>query len=59
MFGMHHLYYFDWWLLARIESLMPQCEEVVLLQGDDIFLDHLPETERKRATELCRDWCLT
>ena len=28
---------------------------MVSLQGDDIFLDHLPETERKRATELCRD----
>lgn len=41
--------------LPELSRLCPNAKRVVLLQGDDIFLDHLPETERKRATELCRD----
>ena len=41
--------------LSTIRRRIPGARVVVLLQGDDIFLDHLPQSERDRATELCRD----
>lgn len=41
--------------LPEIRKRLPQAKLVVLLQGDDIFLDHLPDDARKTAIELCSD----
>ena len=40
--------------LPEISELLPQSRRIVLLQGDDIFLDHLPQAERIQVLELCR-----
>ncbi len=40
--------------LPELSELLPGAKRVVLLQGDDIFLDHLPEAERGKAVALCR-----
>ncbi len=36
-----------------IRERLPNTKILVILQGDDIFLDHLPEAERARAIALC------
>ena len=41
--------------LPQIRGALPNCKVIVLLQGDDIFLDHLPEKFRDEAIKLCRD----
>lgn len=41
--------------LPAIRQRLPHAKLVVLLQGDDIFLDHLPEARRREAIELCRE----
>lgn len=40
--------------LPELSRALPQAKRVVLLQGDDIFLDHLPSAERDVAVQLCR-----
>ena len=40
--------------LPELSRALPQAKRVVLLQGDDIFLDHLPSAEREVAVQLCR-----
>jgi len=40
--------------LPELSRLIPNAQRVVLLQGDDIFLDHLPQAEREMALQLCR-----
>lgn len=40
--------------LPAIRRELPDCRLVVILQGDDIFLDHLPEEVRGEVIELCR-----
>lgn len=40
--------------LPTIRERLPEARLIVLLQGDDIFLDHLPDTARTEAIELCR-----
>ena len=40
--------------LPEIGELLPQARRIVLLQGDDIFLDHLPQAERTQVLDLCR-----
>ena len=40
--------------LPELSRKLPSAKLVVLLQGDDIFLDHLPEVERQTAVQLCR-----
>ncbi|GAA5508474.1 glycosyltransferase family 4 protein [Novipirellula caenicola] len=40
--------------LPTIRKRLPNTKIVVLLQGDDIFLDHLPDAARAEAVELCR-----
>ncbi|TWU17541.1 Mannosylfructose-phosphate synthase [Novipirellula galeiformis] len=39
--------------LPTIRQRLPNTKIVVLLQGDDIFLDHLPAEARAQAIELC------
>ncbi|NND98375.1 MAG: glycosyltransferase family 4 protein [Pirellulaceae bacterium] len=41
--------------LPQIRDRLPHAKIVVLLQGDDIFLDHLPEPSRAEAIKLCAD----
>jgi glycosyltransferase involved in cell wall biosynthesis len=41
--------------LPAIRRRLPKSRLVVLLQGDDIFLEHLPRPERDQAVELCRE----
>ncbi len=40
--------------LPELVRLCPGTKRLVLLQGDDIFLDHLPDAERSKAVDLCR-----
>jgi glycosyltransferase involved in cell wall biosynthesis len=40
--------------LPLLRERLPDSRLVVLLQGDDIFLDHLPAARRSEAIELCR-----
>ncbi len=40
--------------LPPLRERLPDSRLVVLLQGDDIFLDHLPASRRSEAIELCR-----
>lgn len=40
--------------LPTIRRRLPKTRLVVLLQGDDIFLDHLPSDSRNEAIRLCR-----
>lgn len=37
-----------------IRERLPNCKIIVVLQGDDIFLDHLPEASRQQAIGLCQ-----
>lgn len=39
--------------IPTIKHRLPDTKLVVLLQGDDIFLDYLPENERSEAIKLC------
>lgn len=39
--------------LPSIKERLPSVKVIVLLQGDDIFLDHLPEAARSEAIRLC------
>ncbi|WP_149497488.1 glycosyltransferase family 4 protein [Roseiconus lacunae] len=39
--------------LPMLRKRMPNCRLIVMLQGDDIFLDHLPEKHRTEAIRLC------
>lgn len=39
--------------LPEIRRRLPEARLIVLLQGDDIFLDHLPETAKAEAIRLC------
>jgi len=41
--------------LPEIRRRLPQSRLVVLLQGDDIFLDYLPKPEGDEAIGLCRE----
>jgi glycosyltransferase involved in cell wall biosynthesis len=41
--------------LPGIRKRMPDTRLVVVLQGDDIFLDHLPDQARNEAIRLCRE----
>ncbi len=41
--------------LPLVRERLPDARLVVLLQGDDIFLDYLPEASRAEAIGLCRD----
>lgn len=40
--------------IPQVRERLPDARLVVLLQGDDIFLDHLPAARRAEAIELCR-----
>ena len=40
--------------LPAIRRRLPNVRIAVMLQGDDIFLDHLPEPHQSEAIELCR-----
>ena len=40
--------------LPQIRESLPDCKIIVMLQGDDIFLDHLPKAPRDEAIKLCR-----
>ncbi len=40
--------------LPDIRKRLPETRIVVMLQGDDIFLDHLPEASRVKAINLCQ-----
>ena len=40
--------------LPAIRRSLPDVRIAVMLQGDDIFLDHLPEPHQSEAIELCR-----
>ncbi|OUT61392.1 MAG: glycosyl transferase family 1 [Rhodopirellula sp. TMED11] len=40
--------------IPELKQQRPQTKVVVMLQGDDIFLDHLPEKHRAQAIELCQ-----
>ncbi len=40
--------------LPEIRKRLPQSKIAVVLQGDDIFLDHLPEASRLQTIQLCR-----
>ncbi len=42
-------------LIPKLRERLPQTRVVVMLQGDDIFLDHLPEKQRADAISLCHD----
>ncbi|MEO1615589.1 MAG: glycosyltransferase family 4 protein [Planctomycetota bacterium] len=39
--------------LPQLRQRLPNAKLIVMLQGDDIFLDHLPEKHRSQAIELC------
>ena len=39
--------------IPAIRAALPDTKIIVLLQGDDIFLDHLPDQHRDRAIALC------
>jgi glycosyltransferase involved in cell wall biosynthesis len=39
--------------LPDLRKRMPEAKMIVMLQGDDIFLDHLPQASRSAAIELC------
>ena len=41
--------------LPQIRAALPKTKLCVLLQGDDIFLDHLPDESRQKAIALCKD----
>ncbi|MCO8120366.1 glycosyltransferase family 4 protein [Stieleria sp. TO1_6] len=41
--------------LPQLRKRMPSAKIVVMLQGDDIFLDHLPAAARGQAISLCTD----
>jgi len=41
--------------LPQIRAALPETKIAVVLQGDDIFLDHLPENFRAQAIALCSD----
>jgi glycosyltransferase involved in cell wall biosynthesis len=41
--------------LAELRKRLPGVTLIVMLQGDDIFLDHLPESSRQEVIKLCRD----
>jgi glycosyltransferase involved in cell wall biosynthesis len=40
--------------LPELRRRLPDTKIAVVLQGDDIFLDHLPEPSRTQVLELCR-----
>ena len=42
-------------VLPSIRKSLPNTRLVVVLQGDDIFLDHLPDHDRAEAIRLCRE----
>ena len=42
-------------VLPSIRAALPKTRLIVILQGDDIFLDYLPEKPRAEAIALCRD----
>lgn len=39
--------------LPEIRRRLPDARLIVILQGDDIFLDHLPEAYRRQCVDLC------
>ncbi|OYP36048.1 glycosyltransferase family 4 protein [Rhodopirellula sp. MGV] len=39
--------------LPMFRKRLPNAKMIVMLQGDDIFLDHLPEVHRNEAIRLC------
>lgn len=39
--------------LPELRQRLPKAKLIVMLQGDDIFLDHLPVASRSAAIELC------
>ncbi|QDV41555.1 Glycogen synthase [Stieleria neptunia] len=39
--------------LPQLRERLPDAKLIVMLQGDDIFLDHLPQAARSVAIELC------
>ncbi|MCG8650351.1 MAG: glycosyltransferase family 4 protein, partial [Pirellulales bacterium] len=41
--------------LPAIQQRLPGTRLIVILQGDDIFLDHLPEDSRQQCISLCRE----
>ncbi|KAA5539329.1 glycosyltransferase family 4 protein [Roseiconus nitratireducens] len=41
--------------LSGLRKHLPGVKIVVMLQGDDIFLDHLPEASRSEAIRLCAE----
>lgn len=41
--------------LPQLRQRLPDAKLIVMLQGDDIFLDHLPQASRSTAIELCAD----
>lgn len=41
--------------LPQLRGAMPNASIVLMLQGDDIFLDHLPDSYRAEAIGLCSD----
>ena len=40
--------------IPPIRDALPDVKMIVILQGDDIFLDHLPEPSRSEAIALCK-----
>ena len=40
--------------LPAIRSALPNAKIAVMLQGDDIFLEHLPQPQQTQAIKLCR-----
>jgi glycosyltransferase involved in cell wall biosynthesis len=40
--------------IPALRKALPQTKIAVMLQGDDIFLDHLPPADRDEAISLCR-----
>ncbi len=42
-------------LLPAVRERLPETRIAVMLQGDDIFLDHLPERQRAQAIRLCNE----
>ncbi|MEM1227001.1 MAG: glycosyltransferase family 4 protein [Planctomycetota bacterium] len=41
--------------IPTIRSRLPETRLIVLLQGDDVFLDHLPPTFQTQSIELCSE----
>ncbi|MGI9474257.1 MAG: glycosyltransferase family 4 protein [Rubripirellula sp.] len=41
--------------LPTIRKRLPDAKVIVVLQGDDIFLDHLPDGPRREAIQLCQE----